>query len=267
MLTSLFRPVPKWSMATAREHIQNHELDSYNLVDVRQPEEYAEGHIPGATSIPLGELPRRAESLDPEKLTLVYCRSGGRAANGVMLLIRAGFADVHSIGGFMEWRGLAATGAPEAAMAVFDPAHEPAEYVAIAWGMEEGARRFYLELGEHLPELGEALATLAAGEEIHRDRLAGLYREELGRDDELSGAGEVMEGGIDRQTALDWARSRPLADVLEFLVTMEANAHDRYVVVGRAIGGRIERIFVELAEAERHHIDQLMEMFATARAV
>ena len=81
MFESFFKPVPRWNMDQARQHIEVHKLDAYNLLDVRQPEEYAEGHLPGATLIPLGELPGRLSEIDSSKLTLVYCRSGGRAGN------------------------------------------------------------------------------------------------------------------------------------------------------------------------------------------
>jgi len=42
------------------------------ILDVRQPSEYREGHIPGATLIPLPQLPDRLDEIDPEKPTLVY---------------------------------------------------------------------------------------------------------------------------------------------------------------------------------------------------
>ena len=64
MLNSFFKPVPKWSMDEAKKHFETHKPDQYNLIDVRQPEEYAEGHLPGARSMPLGELPARLNEID-----------------------------------------------------------------------------------------------------------------------------------------------------------------------------------------------------------
>ena len=57
--------------------------DTQVLVNVcgDSPEEYAEGHLPGATLIPLDELPARLGELDRGKPTLVYCRSGNRAGS------------------------------------------------------------------------------------------------------------------------------------------------------------------------------------------
>lgn len=263
MFESFFKPVPRWTMDRAKQQLETLELEAYNLIDVRQPEEYAEAHIPGATSIPLGELPGRVGELDRGKLTLVYCRSGGRAGNGAALLTRSGFEQVHNIGGITEWNGLVASGAPEAGMAVFDAARKPEEYVALAWLMEEGARLFYLELSPRFTELKEMFETMAAGEERHRDQLAALHRELSGQPGQpaLDGAEELMEGGIDRQAALAWANKSAAVDVLEFAAAMEANAHDRYIHVGRAVGGAVERAFLELAQAEKVHLGQLMQAF------
>ncbi len=53
-------------------YISQHSVDMITILDVRQPSEYREGHIPGATLIPLPQLPDRLDEIDPEKPTLVY---------------------------------------------------------------------------------------------------------------------------------------------------------------------------------------------------
>ncbi len=52
-ITDYFRPVQAWSAQEVREFLKNNDPDQYNLVDVRQPEEYEKGHLPGARLIPL----------------------------------------------------------------------------------------------------------------------------------------------------------------------------------------------------------------------
>ena len=59
----------------------------YVLLDVRQPEEYQAGHIPGAISIPLGELEHRYRELEKSKKIIALCRSG-RRSKGASLLLR-----------------------------------------------------------------------------------------------------------------------------------------------------------------------------------
>ena len=67
-----FKPVSTWSAEKIREFLNQKSSGEYNLVDVRQPEEYKQGHLPGAHLIPVGELPKRLGELDPNKPTIVY---------------------------------------------------------------------------------------------------------------------------------------------------------------------------------------------------
>ncbi len=75
------------------------------ILDVRQPEEWNEYHIPGATLIPLGELASRLNEIPRDREIVVVCRSGNRSQQGRDLLQQAGFAPVTSMaGGLSEWR-------------------------------------------------------------------------------------------------------------------------------------------------------------------
>lgn len=75
------------------------------MLDVREPSEWQEFHMPGATLIPLGELSARVSELPKDQQIVVVCRSGNRSAQGRDILLSAGFEDVTSMGGGMnEWR-------------------------------------------------------------------------------------------------------------------------------------------------------------------
>jgi hydroxyacylglutathione hydrolase len=77
---------------------------SAQLVDVREPDEWADGHIPDSIHIPLGELAQRADELIKETPVVVLCRSGVRSLAGADELIARGFADVASFnGGILAW--------------------------------------------------------------------------------------------------------------------------------------------------------------------
>jgi rhodanese-related sulfurtransferase len=67
-----FKPVSTWSPEKVRKFLNQRNSGEYNLVDVRQPEEYKQGHLPGSRLIPVGELPNRLAELDPNKPTIVY---------------------------------------------------------------------------------------------------------------------------------------------------------------------------------------------------
>ncbi|HEY6271852.1 MAG TPA: molybdopterin-synthase adenylyltransferase MoeB [Terriglobales bacterium] len=73
------------------------------VLDVREPHEYKICNINGHL-IPLGDLPRRVQELDPNKETVVHCRSGGRSAKAVAFLQQAGFAKAKNLkGGILAW--------------------------------------------------------------------------------------------------------------------------------------------------------------------
>jgi rhodanese-related sulfurtransferase len=71
-ISDYFKPAPSWSTEEVRTFLNEKEPEKYNLVDVRQPKEYEQGHLPGAQLIPLGELANRVKELDPNKPTIAY---------------------------------------------------------------------------------------------------------------------------------------------------------------------------------------------------
>ena len=76
------------------------------LIDVREPNEWKEGHIKGARHIPLGKLEGKLGELKGEapKEVVLYCRSGNRSATAANLLVKNGFENVsHLGGGIIAW--------------------------------------------------------------------------------------------------------------------------------------------------------------------
>lgn len=73
------------------------------IVDVREDEEVAEGMIPGAIHIPLGQLSARAGELDRERPVITVCRSGRRSAGAAEQLEAAGFDAATMGGGMVAW--------------------------------------------------------------------------------------------------------------------------------------------------------------------
>jgi rhodanese-related sulfurtransferase len=73
------------------------------VLDVREPHEYKICNIHGHL-IPLNDLPKRVQELDPSKETIVHCRSGARSARAVGFLRQAGFSNVSNLaGGILAW--------------------------------------------------------------------------------------------------------------------------------------------------------------------
>ncbi|MBS1655432.1 MAG: rhodanese-like domain-containing protein [Bacteroidetes bacterium] len=82
--------------------------EKINLIDVREPQEYAESNIPGAKLIPLGKIQsmqiEELEDLKNEEL-IVHCRSGKRSVTACVFLETMGFTNtVNVLGGILAWR-------------------------------------------------------------------------------------------------------------------------------------------------------------------
>jgi len=74
------------------------------IVDVRSPEEWSGGHLPGAIHIPLAQLPDRIRELDVTAPIVVHCRGGGRSSIATSFLKSQGVSDISNLaGGFDEW--------------------------------------------------------------------------------------------------------------------------------------------------------------------
>jgi hydroxyacylglutathione hydrolase len=79
------------------------------IVDVRGPDEWSHGHLPGAIHIPLAALPDRIGELNAAAPVVVHCKGGGRSAIATSFLQARGFANVSNLaGGYEDWvkRGL-----------------------------------------------------------------------------------------------------------------------------------------------------------------
>jgi rhodanese-related sulfurtransferase len=79
------------------------------LLDVREDDEWAAGHAPDATHIPLGQLGSCAAEIPQDQKIYVICRSGGRSARAASALNGAGWQAVNVAGGMQDW---AAAGRP-----------------------------------------------------------------------------------------------------------------------------------------------------------
>lgn len=77
------------------------------VLDVREPQEFAAGHVPDSVLIPLGQLNERVGELEPHRgqTIVVICHGGKRSATACERLARRGFSDIHNIaGGILAWR-------------------------------------------------------------------------------------------------------------------------------------------------------------------
>lgn len=97
-------PAEAWAI------VQQHEGDpGFVVLDVRTPQEYAAGHIPGAVLADYHDpgFRKALDALPRERTYLVYCHSGGRSSAALRLMAEMGFPDLmHLPGGWAQWAGL-----------------------------------------------------------------------------------------------------------------------------------------------------------------
>ena len=88
----------------ARQAIRNGAL----VIDVREPDEYGSGKIPGTVNIPLGELSLRIGQVCPDKnrVVLLHCLSGVRSGIAVGTLKSLGYSNVHNLGSYSRAKGI-----------------------------------------------------------------------------------------------------------------------------------------------------------------
>jgi hydroxyacylglutathione hydrolase len=102
------KALPLERLAQMTVHEVKERSGDVQVIDVRSPEEWEDGHIPGAKYLFLPELEKKSGKLDKKKPVAVYCDSGYRASLGASLLKTYGFADVRNVPG--SWKAWKAAG-------------------------------------------------------------------------------------------------------------------------------------------------------------
>src|ERR671939_1189577 len=79
--------------------------EDIQIIDVREPNEFAFARIPNSVHIPLGQVLNRMSEIDPARETVVHCKLGGRSARAIEALTRAGFQGqlANLRGGITAW--------------------------------------------------------------------------------------------------------------------------------------------------------------------
>ena len=247
----------------------------YIVLDVRQPEEYEAGHIPGAMLIPLGELEARRGELDRGKKIITYCRSGHRSMAAAIALCGLGFKSIYHLdGGILNWSYETITGIPEAKPWLITEAANVRDILMLAMKLEKGSRDFYVAARDKaaLPQAKETFQMLANTEDGHMQR---LYQRVIG----LLGEGalpplerlkpelkvEHMEGGIEISHALAKVEEK-FADemeALEMALEKEYMSYDFYKRTSALVENPDAKALLhELALEERKHADVLLKRVA-----
>ena len=273
ILGGFFQKVKSISPDEVREVIKNKSADEYCLLDVRQPGEYEQGHLPGAKLIPLGELQSNLDKIKPDRMTIVYCRSGSRSRSAVGILNGAGMENVFNMErGILGYRGTQAAGPPEAGVFCFPDNMAPEQLAAMAWYIEDGSQRFFeaVKAAARGQEAADVFGHLIAHKTAHKESLYELFKKisEPPADGKFPTAvlakppHDVMAGCVSVPDAIAWAKDKQIADILDVLMALEANTLDLYLKLGRQVSSeRASSIFMELSEEQVRHLEQLAAIF------
>ena len=80
--------------------------EGMRVIDVRTPQEFAAGHVPGAVNIPFDQIAARAAEVgDPSKPVLLYCRTGRRSGIATQTLRSLGFQEIYDMQALSAWPG------------------------------------------------------------------------------------------------------------------------------------------------------------------
>jgi rhodanese-related sulfurtransferase len=93
-------PVP----AVTVDQLPNPLPEGMTVLDVREPIEWDQAHVPGSLHIPMAELPARVGELPADGQLLVVCAVGARSARAAGWLVRQGHDAVNLDGGLVEWQ-------------------------------------------------------------------------------------------------------------------------------------------------------------------
>ncbi len=257
---SLFAKNENISPEETREYIASKPAGSFQLLDVRQPGEYEQAHIPGAILIPLGELPDRLQELDPELETIVYCRSGVRSKAGCQILTKADFPRVLNMtGGITRWQGQHIGGTEELGLEYFITG-DFSSALSMAYAMEMGLKQFYLLLSvkTDVPDHTELLEYMAKLEDGHMAKLNAQYQDIALNPADTSAV--VAEGGIDVDDFLTrfGNQFKDIESILQVGMMFESQAYDMYTRLARKqTDEELKSFYLQMAAEERKHLQRL----------
>lgn len=249
-------------------YIAEHREGSYQLIDVRQPEEYEKSHLPGSELIPLPVLVDSIKALDNTRDLIIYCAVGGRSLMAAHFLARRGFNRVfHLQGGIEAWEHRTAASPPELHLQFMRGDESAMEAATIACRFETGLEQFYRTAVEmsRIAEVRDLLGNLLRAEESHKQNLLRLL-ESLGSQLEAPCApGGLMEGGLKIDDFLSrndyYMKSAP--DCLELAIMIEVQALDLYLRMARTCAdAAAKELFHRLGEEEKAHLNSLADLSA-----
>jgi len=255
------------------EFSARHKESEYLLVDVRQPQEYTQEHIPGARLMPLHELEGRLGELDPDRQTIFYCRSGKRSMTAAVLARDSGVFDTDILnleGGITAYQKRVLPDYPR--VDLFSGSRDLKAVISMAVSLEKGAEKFYTGFQESIKDenLKTQLKKLAGLERAHARVIFAQGKQLFDEDfDSFFSKAEdsIVEGGLN---VSDWAQkfkdlnqSDLCLYFLEVALEIETMAYDMYrnLAESKDYPREASECFFRLSEQEKGHMRLVARLF------
>lgn len=257
-----------------KSYIDQHEENDYLLVDVRQPVEYAQSHIPGAKLVPLMNLESALPDLPSGQDIIFYCRSGNRSQAAAVMAAGSG-ASLQKIynlgGGIMAWDGKTLSDFPR--IQTFTDSESPPDMLLKSMDLEKGALRFYQYVRQTFADqpFVKTIKPLIQAEEAHARSIYRFWRsttENPPAFDELFAnlKGNILEGGENLHDAISRVESieeNMCLNFLELALEIEFRAYDLYrTMANMSVDDDARNVFLSIAQIEKDHMQLLAEMIA-----
>ncbi len=253
-----------------RDYLANRPESKYLLVDVRQPEEYRESHIPGSLHMPVHELVRRLDELSGERDLIFYCHVGGRSQAAALMAADEAASDrIYNLtGGIAAWEGKTLAEVPR--VQIFDESADPAAALWTAMDLEKGALRFYQAALDRFGggKAADVLKELARAEKAHGRTIYAFWEKTQDAPPEFDRlfeglGGEILEGGRSVEeavSAFSGADKDGFIRLMEIALDIEYAAYDLYrVMAERFEAEAAKNAFTAIAQAEKGHMRKLIE--------
>jgi len=242
---------------------------SYLLIDVRQPSEYEQGHIPGARLMPLPEVETGLFTLPSDRDLIFYCQNGGRSQWAASLAAEGEVSEknvYNLMNGILGWEDKTLPGYPR--VQIFEKDETLEQLLKTAMDLEKGAWRFYQFVMDRYPDAPTRpiLEQVAIAEKAHANLIYRFWKQFQKNPPPFDRVyhdlkGDILEGGQSFEDAcrlLEKAESQGSPAVIELAMTIEYSAFDLY----RSMAEQTENAeagstFLSIAQAEKSHLRAL----------
>lgn len=262
------------SAAELRRTIEQREEKDYLLVDVRQPVEYAQNHIPGAQLVPLMNLESALPDLPSAQNIIFYCRSGNRSRAAAVIAAGSGIfpQQIYNLdGGIMAWDGKTLSDFPR--VQTITDSENQAEMLLKSMDLEKGALRFYRHILQTFADqsFAKKIMPLIHAEEAHAKSIYRFWKlmttnpqpfEELFSNLK----GDILEGGENLDEAIrkvEKIEENHCLNLLELALEIEFRAYDLYRTMANINpDDDAKHVFLSIAQFEKDHMQLLAKAIA-----